>query len=565
MKNSLGLFCIFSGFTIANSLSWSSTYNLKAVLRIPSANIVEPYQIWTDGETGNSRIDFYDGLDKMYRLRKPCGSFQYYKIHPVSFENGQSKNVCKIYDSTDNVVKVIKRYNYLPGPEQKFNLVDFEYIDNVDTTKWQYSAGHESDGLKFNYTYTVWVKSENYLSVPVRFDFSMKVDNSEMDYFRHDYTYFDTSKPDPKIFQIPNSSNCKIQDTSIHEPVDPLIEFVNPTIEHERINNAYDSFKLEYKKYYNDSEHRMRRQFFKNNLRLINSVNRQHKSYTLALNQLADLSDSELLTLGRLRVTPTNDSQYFDDNDVSDSVKSFDWREFNAISPIKDQTFLCGSCYAFTSAAAIESTFYIHNGCKGQVKEISEQAIIDCTWTSDENIGNSGCDSGDLYYTFSYIKKFGVPTRDSYGPYLAMEGVCQINAGKKIKISDFTKIPKNKGKIQKALIKNGPLAIALNGRPKTFIFYSKGVYDNANCANENTDLTHGVTLVGFGEESGKEYWILKNSYGVKWGEKGFMRIASHSNICGVMNLVFSVQFSRKNKINKCFLKKYSDGRSVLGV
>ncbi|XP_053625549.1 digestive cysteine proteinase 1-like isoform X2 [Plodia interpunctella] len=557
MKCFREIFYVLSALTIASGLSWSRTYSLRAVLNIPSAEIQEPYQIWTDGDTGISRIDFYDGLDKLYKLRTSADSFLYYKIHPESFESGHSCDVCDVYNSSDYNIKMFAKRHYLPGPEDEFKLKGRYPIGNVVTEKWGYEVGHSSEGLDLKYTYTVWVKSESTGSIPIKYEHRMKVDGTEMFYFYHDYLYFNTSKPNPEIFEIPSSLDCKIGSAQLHEPLDPVMEYVNPALEDKRINRAFDSFIVEHdKNYKDDKEYRERQNFFKNNLRLINSVNRQHKSYSLALNQFADLSDTELSILNALHVHPTNISEYIyhDDDTIGDDINSFDWRVYNAISPIKDQTVLCGSCYAFTSAAAIESTRFIYTGCQGVLEEISEQAIIDCSWSAGKKV-NFGCDSGNLYYTLTYIKNFGVPTKDSYGPYLAMEGICNIKNAEKIrKISNFVKIPKDKTKIQNALRKNGPLAIALNGNPKTFIFYSKGIYDNEKCANQNTDLSHGVTLIGFGEESGEEYWILKNSYGTKWGENGFMRIATKSNICGVMNTAYGVQFKRKNKIKKCFKK-----------
>lgn len=63
--------------------------------------------------------------------------------------------------------------------------------------------------------------------------------------------------------------------------------------------------------------------------------------------------------------------------------------------------------------------------------------------------------------------------------------------------------------------------------------YKGGILDDDKCG---TKLDHGVLAVGFGVEDGKEYYIVKNSWGASWGEEGYIRIAvekTGKGICGI--------------------------------
>jgi hypothetical protein len=87
------------------------------------------------------------------------------------------------------------------------------------------------------------------------------------------------------------------------------------------------------------------------------------------------------------------------------------------------------------------------------------------------------------------------------------------------------------------LAQNGPAAIAVNA--DGWGGYKGGIATTASlrCTQQ---LTHAVNLVGYGEENGQKYWIIKNSWSASWGEKGYIRLARGANTCCVLCAVMGV-------------------------
>ena len=87
----------------------------------------------------------------------------------------------------------------------------------------------------------------------------------------------------------------------------------------------------------------------------------------------------------------------------------------------------------------------------------------------------------------------------------------------------------------KAAVAQQPVAIAIEADTRYFQSYSGGVLTSSSCG---TNLDHGVLIVGYGTENGIDYWLVKNSWGTSWGDKGYVKIARSSStndvgICGV--------------------------------
>ena len=84
----------------------------------------------------------------------------------------------------------------------------------------------------------------------------------------------------------------------------------------------------------------------------------------------------------------------------------------------------------------------------------------------------------------------------------------------------------------KSALEKQPISVSLEADQKVFQQYESGIFDSAACG---TNLDHATLLVGYGSEDGKDYWIMKNSWGTTWGEEGYMRleITFGAGICGI--------------------------------
>jgi C1A family cysteine protease len=193
-----------------------------------------------------------------------------------------------------------------------------------------------------------------------------------------------------------------------------------------------------------------------------------------------------------------------------EAPESLDWRAKGKVSPVKDQG-QCGSCWAFSTIAFLESQWLIKNN---SAQTFSEQQLVDCDRATDQ-----GCNGGLMHTAFAYIQEKGIEGDDKY-PYRARDQRCAYNAAS-VKAHDsnvqcLEDVDVNT--LKSTLASVGPLAIAVDAND--FQMYDSGILE---CTG--TDLDHGVLLVGYGTENGTPFWIIKNSWGKNWGEHGFVRVS----------------------------------------
>jgi len=268
---------------------------------------------------------------------------------------------------------------------------------------------------------------------------------------------------------------------------------------------AFKAFLVNHGKVYEGDEVAYRFGVFKASMDAVLEHNSGNSSWTTGINRFSDLTQVEfersmLGYISRDRNTEAVSGDF--QNDV-------DWRG-KALTPIKDQG-QCGSCWAFSSTGGLEGAEFISSA---KVTSLSEQALVDCSGS----YGNQGCNGGLMDNAFKFVKAKGIPTESSY-PYTAKDGTCKTFTSQ-TKLTSFTDV----SDLETALLQQ-PISVAVDAR-KWSPYSGGSVF---KCSG-SVQLDHGVLLVA----SFADYWVIKNSWGAAWGEKGFIRLskASGSN-CGI--------------------------------
>ncbi|KAG5443675.1 Plastin-2 [Clonorchis sinensis] len=316
--------------------------------------------------------------------------------------------------------------------------------------------------------------------------------------------------------------------------IESLSEHLNYTI-----HIAWEQFKHQFDRVYSDAEESSKRlNVFCENFLYVRRHNNAYEegteSFKLGINQFADRTREETQhACGGEAVFPNSRESVSAYRKISAvPPKSIDWRMYGAVTPIRAQGS-CGSCWAFSAAAAMESHHFLHYRW---LYTLSPQQLIDCSLM----YGNHGCNGGNAQLAFMYVQHGGGIECEVDYPYVSDRTLrpnpyCRLEAHKvAVRVSGAVALPLyDEDALTQAVGLLGPVAIMVNSSPQDFVKYEYDIYDDPACGTTLREVDHAMLLVGYGEEGGIPYWLIKNSWGDHWGENGYMRMRRGVNRCAV--------------------------------
>jgi C1A family cysteine protease len=180
---------------------------------------------------------------------------------------------------------------------------------------------------------------------------------------------------------------------------------------------------------------------------------------------------------------------------------------------------------------------------------LSEQQLVDCAG----GFNTMGCSGGSPAAAFSYIIQDGICLNSDY-PYTARNATCR-SCPSVLKFSRAIRIPIGDEQTLAARVTKEPVSVVLNGN--WFNEYREGVAD-PGCKGAKAPEFAAALIVGFGQTNSADpaaaYWLVKNSVGTGWGEKGYFRIVRGQNKCGIAD--FALSHSKR----RCLIAIYESVR-----
>ena len=325
-----------------------------------------------------------------------------------------------------------------------------------------------------------------------------------------------------------------------------LCGFVNGSNFLDRFHAWADTFKIRFR----DEAHKMQVYAkWSANDKFIETTNAQNLTYVLGHNQFSGMDSVEFKEyLGFSNEKLTENLRGFlnaesivvkmeKNVELSSLPSSIDWVDLGAVTPVKDQG-QCGSCWSFSTTGSLEGAYFV---TYGELLSFSEQQLVDCdNWKNGGR--DHGCNGGLMDNAFNWIHSNGGLCSESAYPYVSgttetagtCTTTCSVNS--KSKVQSYVDVTASSDTAMMTALSKQPVSVAIEADQASFQLYKSGVF-TGSCG---TNLDHGVLVVGYGTESGSDYYKVKNSWGTSWGLDGYILLGRGSSYnsgagqCGVL-------------------------------
>lgn len=319
-----------------------------------------------------------------------------------------------------------------------------------------------------------------------------------------------------------------------------LVMVTASCIEGVSVQSSFDAYVSKMGRSYQagSEEYKAREAMFKQRLKDVLEQNqREGRLWTAELNKFSDWTHEELKALGGWKHSGHHPNEGFSLAEIDDATEKADlpgtvsWQNLTTAVNVPDQGS-CGSCWAITTVAVLEAHTEIY---RKQQKHFSAQELVACVPNPQECGGQGGCKGATVELGMAWILKNDLRSAREV-PYLAADSSCSRTSllnlhsssnGKRhahggatsFGLTAFQTLPSNKmAPLMRAVAEKGPIAIS--AAASGWFLYKRGIFDRCN----SWILDHAVTLYGYGQENGQKYWLIRNSWGSDWGEKGFIRL-----------------------------------------
>eukprot|EP00064_Thunnus_orientalis_P016093 superscaffoldBa00003114_g16156 len=247
------------------------------------------------------------------------------------------------------------------------------------------------------------------------------------------------------------------------------------------LDAQWEQWKVTHRREYNGlDEEGIRRAIWEKNMLMIDAHNQEAAlgihSFEMGMNHLGDMTSEEVVEKMTGLQVPMNSERSFTmalDDKVSKIPKSVDYRKKGMVTPVKNQG-ACGSCWAFSSAGALEGQLAKQTG---QLLDLSPQNLVDCVTEND------GCGGGYMTNAFRYVQENGGIDSEAVYPYVGQDQPCRYNStGMAAQCKGYKEVPVgDEHSLAVALFKVGPVSVGIDATQSSFQFYQRGVYYDRNC------------------------------------------------------------------------------------